>query len=760
VLCDDSVTHFAIAKVALHVSNTMCAEIRELSSRFLVLDIFVLTFCVLTARCDLDVPDMTSLKNVVVAHEGDVNVGYFASVHYNGVGNCDMLSQTGCGAFQTLKFAVNDVNANSVLLPNITVGYVALDDCDSPIRALEVAIYMVSDSGSIVNVDSWSGYPTSQLKHYNVFGVVGPLTSQSASLESSFLSIFRIPQIGIQPTSDSLSDRTLYKYFLRLVSPDSFQIRALLDLCQHFGWSYVSMVYSDGAYGDNAVSQVDRFLRDSSKGYNICLAATVKIPAEAQQTDINQAVNQLLAYPSARAVLLFLSGAHAGPFFSAAEAIAGPGKFMWLVGDYLGFFTSPPFSGIVEGGIYVDHSGNPVPSLSNYIRGLTPWDYSNDIWLSEQWEAAFQCSVAGDNGEVRCPRNASINDNVCPVYDQVSGRIYDAVHVLADALHRLISDNCPEAFQNKSVLRHCIQGPMMLKYIHNTSMDGIIGKIVFDSDGNMLENLLIKQYQKVNSQYVTTIVGTWNAINAKLNVSKELFKFSNFEPDEITGNSTLLGDVITSVCSVPCQSNEYIIRGEVTCCWTCRTCRDNEIVAANRTACQACPTFYWPDDNGTWCNSIEPTFLHGSHPISVCLLVMAALGATLGFCCIVIYVKKRHNRLVMATCLPLSSTILVGTLVAVIAIILLVIHPQSSNVCRARNFGFHCGVNLIYSPLFVKNVLIYRIFSAGAHKVACTSTKFQMTITLLIIILQVNILKQQNTLEDNLRDQEAKRHSL
>jgi hypothetical protein len=740
------VTRFAIAAVGLHFDETMSIQAWEFSCKFYVVGLYVLIFYAIIARCDLDVPELTSLKNVIVAEEGDVNIGYFASVHYNGVGDCDMLSQTGCGAFQTLKFAVKEMNDNSDLLPNITVGYVALDDCDSPVRALEVAVYMVSDDGNIVNVHGGSSPPSSQLKHYNIFGVVGPLTSQSATLESSFLSIFQIPQIGIQPTSDSLSDRTLYKYFLRLVSPDSFQIRALLDLCQHFGWSYVSIVYSNGAYGDNAVTQIDRFLRDSSKGYNICMAATVKIPAEAQQADINQAVNQLLAYPRARAVLLFLSGAHAGPFFSAAEAIAGTGKFIWLVGDYLGFFTSPPFCEIVEGGIYVDHSGNPVPSLSSYIRELNPWDDSNDIWLKEQWEAAFQCNIAGVNGVVRCPTNASINDDVCPVYDQVSGRIYDAVHVLADALHRLISENCPEAFQNKSLLSHCVQGPMMLKYVQNASMDGIIGKIVFDSDGNMLENLLIKQYQKVNSQYVTTIVGTWNAINAQLNVTKERFIFSNFEADEVTRNSSIFGDVIMSVCSVPCQSNEYTIKGEVTCCWTCRTCRDNEIVTANRSACQACPVFFWPDDNGTSCNPIEPTFLHVSHPISVCLLVMAALGATLGFCCIVIYVKKRHHRLVMATCLPLSSIILVGTQVAVIATILFVIYPQSQAVCNARNFGFHCGVNLIYSPLFVKNVLIYRIFSAGAHKVVFTSTKFQVTVTLLIIILQVNKLKQQNTI--------------
>lgn len=66
--------------------------------------------------------------------------------------------------------------------------------------------------------------PTNVLRHFRVAGVVGPTTSSSASLSASFLSLFHVPMIGIYATSDTLSDRTIYEYFYRLVAPDSVQV--------------------------------------------------------------------------------------------------------------------------------------------------------------------------------------------------------------------------------------------------------------------------------------------------------------------------------------------------------------------------------------------------------------------------------------------------------------------------------------------------------------------------------------------------------
>jgi len=64
----------------------------------------------------------------------------------------------------------------------------------------------------------------------------------------NLLSLFNIPQIGYSTTSKDLSNKSLYRYFLRVVPSDKFQAEALADFVHHFGWSFISTVYTEGRF--------------------------------------------------------------------------------------------------------------------------------------------------------------------------------------------------------------------------------------------------------------------------------------------------------------------------------------------------------------------------------------------------------------------------------------------------------------------------------------------------------------------------------
>jgi hypothetical protein len=118
---------------------------------------------------------------------------------------------------------------------------------------------------------------------------------------------------------------------------------------------------------------------------------------------------------------------------------------------------------------------------------------------------------------------------------------------------------------------------------------------------------------------------------------------------------------------------------------------------------------------------------------------MAALGGTLGVTVLTIYIVKRRHKLVMATNISLCVIILFGTLVLSSAVVVFVIPPDVNGVCTVRSFGFHCSINLLYAPLFVKNILTYRIFTGSSLKtIALKSTKIQMTVTAAIFLIQVS----------------------
>ena len=53
-----------------------------------------------------------------------------------------------------------------------------------------------------------------------------------------------------------LSDRTKYAYFARVVPSDTYQARAIVDLLVHYNWTYISLVNSEGVYGETGAKVI------------------------------------------------------------------------------------------------------------------------------------------------------------------------------------------------------------------------------------------------------------------------------------------------------------------------------------------------------------------------------------------------------------------------------------------------------------------------------------------------------------------------
>jgi len=160
---------------------------------------------------------------------------------------------------------------------------------------------------------------------------------------------------------------------------------------------------------------------------------------------------------------------------------------------------------------------------------------------------------------------------------------------------------------------------------------------------------------------------------------------------------------------MPKESVAYmLIKQSQTCCWTCMSCRNNEIILENQTGCLACPMFTWPDeDTARHCLPIAPVYLEPSNIISVAMLCLAAVLILFSVICASVFLFHRQNKMLSKLNIKLNILIILGILVACVTVILLVVPPDASKwICTFRNVGFNIGLNLIYSPLLVKNVLI------------------------------------------------------
>lgn len=197
----------------------------------------------------------------VARMDGDVIIGALFSVHHQPSAErvaerkCgDVREQYGIQRVEAMFFTLDRINSDQNLLPNITLGCEIRDSCWHSSVALEQSIEFIRDSLISIRDDKdgskWciDGTPSNQPPPSKkpIAGVIGPGSSSVAIQVQNLLQLFNIPQIAYSATSIDLSDKTLFKYFLRVVPSDTLQARAMLDIVKHYNWTYVSAVHTEG----------------------------------------------------------------------------------------------------------------------------------------------------------------------------------------------------------------------------------------------------------------------------------------------------------------------------------------------------------------------------------------------------------------------------------------------------------------------------------------------------------------------------------
>lgn len=249
---------------------------------------------------------MPDQKAVIVP--GDIILGGLFPVHEKG-------ERTACGPqiyhrgvqrLEAMMFAVDEINRNANILPNISLGVHILDTCSRDTYALNQSLQFVR--ASLNNIDTSAleclDHSTPRPKHnYSgpVFGVVGGSYSSVSLQVANLLGLFHIPQISPASTAKALSDKTRFEYFARTVPPDTFQSSALVDIVKKVNWSYVSTVYSEGSYGEYGIEVFHREAQER----NVCIATAEKVPSTADDRDFDAIIAKLRKKVNAKGVVLF-----------------------------------------------------------------------------------------------------------------------------------------------------------------------------------------------------------------------------------------------------------------------------------------------------------------------------------------------------------------------------------------------------------------------------------------------------------------------
>ena len=254
--------------------------------------------------------------------DGDVMLGGLFSLHMGG-----KFSAKEFGRAEAAIFAIDMVNKNSSLLPNVSIGYDIRNYCDSRALAMQVAYDFKRNSDPVFmcksnSTTSEKSSSTKWARSKAISGLIGPSTSASAVLVASLLQVAGIPVISATTTSEELSS-TYYANIFRTVPSNTWVAKAMADIIERFNWTYVAAIGLDDSYGRNGILALER---ESYDRETFCIAFNEFIPRLDYHDNMEQIVARIKKHRTIGVIIVWLYGKYFEKFFAVATKKGLQGK--------------------------------------------------------------------------------------------------------------------------------------------------------------------------------------------------------------------------------------------------------------------------------------------------------------------------------------------------------------------------------------------------------------------------------------------------
>ncbi|XP_067437468.1 glutamate receptor, metabotropic 8a isoform X2 [Thunnus thynnus] len=667
--------------------------------------------------------------------DGDIILGGLFPVHSRGDRGTpcgELKKEKGIHRLEAMMFAIDLINKDPELLPNITLGARILDTCSRDTYALEQSLTfvqaLIERDGS--DVRCANGDPPIFTKPDKIVGVIGAAASSVSIMVANILRLFKIPQISYASTAPELSDNSRYDFFSRVVPPDSYQAQAMMDIVTAMEWNYVSTLASEGNYGE---SGVEAFIQISRETGGVCIAQSLKIPREPRPGEFDKIIRRLLETSNARAIIMFANEDDIRRVLDAAKRNNQTGHFLWVGSDSWGSKISPVIGQerVAEGAITILPKRVSVDAFDRYFRSRSLSNNRRNVWFAEFWEENFNCKL-GMHGKrpgslKKCTGLEKVGRDSSYEQEGKVQFVMDAVYAMAHALHRMHRELCYGYPGLCPRMANNIDGKELLSYIRAVNFNGSAGTpVVFNENGDAPGRYDIFQYQITNrSTAEYRVIGSWTN---KLHLKVEAMRWRTGDPS-----------LPASVCSIPCRMGERkkVVKG-VPCCWHCERCEGYHYQASEFT-CELCPYEMRPDTNRTGCVPIPIIKLEWHSPWAVVPVFISMLGIIATSFVIVTFVRYNDTPIVRASGREMSYVLLTGIFLCY-AITFLMIATPDVGVCSFRRIFLGLGMCFSYAALLTKTNRIHRIFEQGKKSVTAPrfiSPASQLVITFSLISVQL-----------------------
>ncbi|XP_066566540.1 extracellular calcium-sensing receptor-like [Amia ocellicauda] len=613
---------------------------------------------------------------------------------------------------QTMVFAIEEINRDPALLPNITLGYRLYDNCVDLAGAFRAATALISGVADTFIDYSCTGTPP-------VLGIVGDPGSTNSISISRMLGLFHLPLISYYATCSCLSNRKEFPSFFRTIPSDIFQVKAMIQIIKHYGWTWVGAIVSDEHYGQYALKT---FVEEENTFG--CLAFTATLHSGITKAKILKIV-QTIKQSTARVIVVFSREAY---FIPLAREIARQdiqdrqwiASESWTTSSVI--FTAETFSSF-GGTIGIAVRRGEIPGLKEFLLQVRPVFDPNNNLINQFWEEIFNCKFqlktislnSSDLVKSRICTGSEDIESTKTAYNDVSGlrgsyTVYKAVYAFAHSLHNLMScEHGKGPFENNScadITR--VQPWQLLHYLERVNFTTHYGdRVSFDENGDVPAIYDVMNWQSDNDGSVKIeTIGLFDEsapAGQKLTLQEDKI-FWNFDSNTPP----------RSVCNESCLpgTRKAARKGEPLCCFDCIPCAEGEI--SNHTdsvECVKCPPDFWSNPRRDQCVLKDIEFLSYEELLGISLTIISLLGACVSAGVLVVFICYRNTPVVKANNSELSFLLLLSLILCFLCSLLFIGQPLHLT-CMLRHVVFGISFVLCISCILVKTIVVIMAFKA------------------------------------------------
>ncbi|EDL20519.1 mCG20431, isoform CRA_b, partial [Mus musculus] len=597
----------------------------------------------------------------------------------------------------TLLFAIEEINRNPNLLPNISLGFDFYNVRFTEKETLDNAVIWLS---ALVQRKFLPNY---NCKKRNFTAALTGTTWKTSAQIGTLLQLFKFPQITFGPYDPLLNDHSQYSSLYQMAPKDTSLSLAIVSLMVHFRWSWVGLILPDDHKGNKILSD----FREEMERKGICIAFVKMIPETwnlyfAKFWENMDETNVIIIYGDSDTLEGLMRN-------------IGQRLFTWKVWimnieynvfDRADYFMLDSF----HGSLIFKHNYRENFEFTKFIQTVNPNKYPEDIYLPKLWHLFFKCSFADISCHAldNCQTNASLDLLPSHIFgvamNEESTNIYNGVYALAHSLHEMR-----------------LQQLQMQPYLNGEGMVFFPWQLnTFLKDIEVRNNRSLDWRQTIHAEY--NILNLWN-LPKGLGLKVKIGSFSANAPqgqqlflsEQMIQWPEIFSEIPQSACSESCGPGfrKVTLEGKAICCYKCTPCADNEISnESDVDQCVKCPEGHYANTEKNNCLEKSVSFLAYEDPLGMALASIALCLSALTIFVIGIFVKHRDTPIVKANNRTLSYILLITLTFCFLCSLNFIGQPNTA-ACILQQTTFAVAFTVALATVLAKTITVVLAFKVS-----------------------------------------------